>query len=144
MSDTRYTLPIVGARFRPPAQGLLDVLAHSTPLVLRREPSNEYDINAIQVLVASSAITAPTAQLAKVLEGYGLTIEDLHARSEWHLGYIPRGDAAQLAPRIDAGALVTRCTLGFGIDGKSCARFELARGASAGASASASSAEDIA
>jgi hypothetical protein len=130
----QHMLPIVGAKFRPPAQGLLDVLAHSTPLVLRREPGNEYDINAIMVLVASSALAfgeGAEERFAKVLEGYGLTPEDLRARSEWHLGYIPRGDAAQLAPRIDAGERVVRCALGFGVDGRPSVRFELAPSASA-------------
>jgi len=131
MTERHMMLPIVGAKFRPPAQGLLDLLAHSTPLILRREPGNEYDINAIMVLVASSALEGAEERFAKVIEGYGLTIEDLRARSEWHLGYIPRGDAAQLAPRIDAGERVVRCALSFSIDGRPSVRFELAPSASA-------------
>ena len=46
-----FLAPIVGMAFRPPAGAVLSALPFSTPLLLRRQPSNEYDSNAVQVLL---------------------------------------------------------------------------------------------
>ena len=78
------TTPIVGAHFRPPAKQLLEVLPIGTPMLLRAEPDNPYDENAIQVLVSLSK-TYPISQwavLAAALEGTGYTPQDLidHAK----------------------------------------------------------------
>jgi hypothetical protein len=103
---TKYTLAIVGAKFRPPAEGLLAVLPLGTKLIVRREPSNIYDINAMMVLARTEDFATPDwVKLMQPLDstaGYGSDIDDILASPEWHLGYIPRQDALLLAPRMDA------------------------------------------
>lgn len=98
---------IVGARFRPPAQDVLMALPAGADLILRRQPDNPYDENAVAVMV----------QLFSEIDGYYLDsisetvkgILDNHFTEEekptfLHLGFIPRERAAGLAPRIDLQA----------------------------------------
>jgi hypothetical protein len=94
-----FSLPIVGAHFRPPAKQLLTVLPLGTPLVLRAEPDNPYDDNAVQVLV-SLTDTYPVSQwpiLATALQGTGYDPQDLVDREAkegpLHIGYVPRSGA---------------------------------------------------
>lgn len=93
----QYT--IVGAKFRPPARGLLDTLAIGTRLLARRESTNQYDPNAIQVIVPKGFETSNAMRIA--CEDYGFSIEQVQAAPEWHLGYIPREDAMTLGPAMD-------------------------------------------
>lgn len=66
---------IVGNSYRPDtARTWLAKLAPKQPLQLRREPNNKYDPNAVMVYIF-----------------------------EQHLGYIPRGLAAEIAPLMDKG-----------------------------------------
>ncbi len=105
----RVTSLIVGARFRPPAAGLLSVLGSGSGLLVRLEPSNPYDPNALQVLVATSTLAKlPISQLQSACEGFGVGAEELcgaNAPSEWHLGYVPRGEALEYAPGFDAAGV---------------------------------------
>ena len=99
---TVHTLAIVGAKFRPPAAGLLRVLPSASPLTLRREPSNAYDSNAIQVLVSRDVLARiNTERLLEAVSGFGTSLADLAATPEWHLGYVPRTDAEGLAASMD-------------------------------------------
>src|ERR1700678_2710237 len=95
-----HTCPIVGAHFRPPAKSILSALPNSCPLRLRPEPDNPYDSNALQVLVSGQVIRdlpeAIKSDLHADAVGYGYDIDTICAAEEWHLGYIPRGIAAQL------------------------------------------------
>ncbi len=94
---------IVGAKFRPPARGLLDILPVGTRLLARREASNAHDPNAVQVLVQSADFSSMDHELLdKALDGYGHSARSVLAQPEWHLGYIPRERAAELAPLMDA------------------------------------------
>lgn len=94
------TLPIVGARFRPPAQEVLDSLPAGAKLLLRRQPDNPYDRNAVQVLW-------PNTENIEVGRwfGYGEAnetgIATVNAELPLHLGFIPREVAAKLAPVMD-------------------------------------------
>jgi hypothetical protein len=97
---TKYTLAIVGAKFRPPAAGLLATLATQTALIVRREPSNAYDANAMQVIWPTTLDIA-REKLDEACNGFGFEATDILAKPEWHLGYIPRQDALLLAPRMD-------------------------------------------
>ena len=105
---------VVGAYFRPPAKAILQVLPTGTPLVLRPEPTNQYDANAIQVIVATSDI--PQDDLEAAVCGYGFTLEEVLAKPEWHLGYIPRVDAVDLAPKL--GSKTVSGELAFGMKGQ--------------------------
>ena len=93
---TTLTCPIVGSHFRPPAKQLLTVLPVGSALVLRPEPDNPYDENAIQVLVsvASTYPVAKWAVLATALAGTGFEPQDLIDREAiegpLQLGYIPK------------------------------------------------------
>jgi hypothetical protein len=95
------TYPIVGAHFRPPAKALLSVLPAGHPLTLIPEPTNEYDPNAIKVVMKSYQLPAdllPTIDDA--VANAGFTLDDITNQDEWHLGYIPRDIAADLAPEL--------------------------------------------
>jgi hypothetical protein len=69
---------IVGTSFRVGAGAIIMRLRGGEKFWLKREPGNQYDPNAIQVGMMGSA-----------------------------LGYIPRGLAAELAPKMDAGTKIT-------------------------------------
>lgn len=95
------TYMIVGARFRPPAQAILNSITPETSLYLRAEPSNEYDPNAIQVFIKTQDIPEFCHErLVQELEGTGKYLEDIQAQAEWHLGYIPKEIAALLRANL--------------------------------------------
>jgi hypothetical protein len=45
------SIPLVGMHFRPPAKEVLSILPLGFPLEIRPEPTNQYDVNAVMVLV---------------------------------------------------------------------------------------------
>lgn len=95
MADS-ITTQIVGAHFRPPAKALLACLPAGHPLWLRPEPTNEYDENAVQVLLQSTSLQPLLAEpfirdeLERQLSGQGSDVETVLTQSEWHLGYLPK------------------------------------------------------
>ena len=110
--------PIVGMKFRPPAQGILNVLPAGAKLLARREPSNAYDANAIQVLWCTDPALVETSKLDLSVEGYGSSAASVLAQNEWHLGYIPRTEALVLAPKMDAaGKTMLEARLTFSASG---------------------------
>lgn len=87
------TTNLVGAHFRPPAKALLACLPAGHPLYLRPEPTNEFDENAVQVLLASSTIPQDEFlrdELNNQLAGQGFDLETVLGEPEWHLGYLPK------------------------------------------------------
>lgn len=62
-------------------QSLIERIRATDPCRLQPEPTNKYDPNAIAVMVA-------------------------HAGEIWHIGYVPKELAAQIAPYIDGEALM--------------------------------------
>lgn len=94
------SLPIVGARYRPPAQEILDSLPAEAKLLLRRQPDNPYDGNAVQVLMVGFPFSKVPDAINEILTAAG--IEDINA--DVHLGFIPREHAAKLAPLMDQWA----------------------------------------
>jgi hypothetical protein len=105
------TYPIVGAHFRPPAKGILEGLPSGCPLTLRPEPDNMFDPNAVMVTLRSADVpTSAHERLAQGLPLWGSSLEEFLASPEWHLGYVPRTRAVELAPSLrgaDASALLT-------------------------------------
>ena len=80
---------IVGAHFRPPAKGLLAGLEQGTKLHLIAEPTNRFDINAIQVILFSKDILETSwPNLEEELNKFGKERNDILAQNSWHLGYI--------------------------------------------------------
>lgn len=123
-----FSCAIVGMKFRPPAQGILNVLAAGFPLVLRREPGNQYDVNAVQVIVESAANFAELneAFVNEKLAGYGFTKDDVLARLPFQIGYIPREDAERIAPLVDElGRPAWRGVLSFSATGQPRVNFQL-------------------
>lgn len=109
--------PIVGAHFRPPANGILATLRGGAPLTLVPEPSNEYDPNAVKVIWYSAHL--PVEDMALMddnVSGFGSSVQDIKDIDEWHIGYIPRGLAAALAPELNGAA--KDGVLGFDTKGK--------------------------
>lgn len=82
---------IVGSYFHPPAKAILSGIPQGTILRLRAEPTNEYDPNAIQVLIRPAENLIPEedySALEQELSGFGKDLNDFFSQSEWHLGYI--------------------------------------------------------
>lgn len=104
MTDS-ITTQLVGAHFRPPAKALLAVLPAGHPLLLRPEPTNEYDANAVQVLLRSTSLEPLLADAAfaeeveSQLAGQGYDLQQIREADEWHLGYLPR--AAKGNPKLE-------------------------------------------
>lgn len=127
----REVAPLVGMHYRPPAKAILAGLAGGANLILRLEPENPYDPNAIMVLVKGDE-TEPDARASVgiLAEGYGFSLEQIvEAAEPWHIGYLARERAAELAPRIAArlplGALEWEGTLSFDHTGKPQVALEL-------------------
>ncbi len=123
-----YTLPLVGMHFRPPAKVILGVLTPGTALRLQREPDNAYDANAVQVFVASADIPEDNHPILEhTAESFGFSLTEILEQDEWHLGYIAKEFAAEVAPILDDAAAgaednsqppLTACALAINSSGK--------------------------
>jgi hypothetical protein len=118
-------LPIVGMHFRPPAKVILAQLKGDCPLIIRPEPENPHDANALQVLVQTSSLSdhADLENMALLLPNMGFSLEDVLAQEEWHLGYIPRVNAEEIAPLFSGQTVSGK--LCFDVSGKAQVRFDL-------------------
>ena len=123
--SAHYSLPLVGSHFRPPAKALIQSMPMAHPLELRPEPTNPYDSNAVAVwLNAHTLPDEALEELRHTLPGMGSDIDDLMAQRHWHLGYIPKTDAATLqAPIAEHGAC--HAALSFDGTGKPLVTFTL-------------------
>ena len=95
------TLPIVGSKFRPPAQALINGLPQGTKIYLRAEPQNRYDENAIQVILKTVDLEnleeEEVENLNQELASSGKNLdEDIIPFEEFHLGYVPKHLALNL------------------------------------------------
>ena len=124
MSRT-FVVPVVGMHFRPPAKGIISVLPMGQALRLVAEPDNEYDPNAIKVLVGVDAIPPEAHEaLGEAVAAYGFSLEDILGKAEWQLGYVARDYAAALVrPLADASGYTA--TLQINGAGKYSARVTL-------------------
>ena len=99
------TVPIVGMHFGmergSPAKALVEYLPVGAALILRAEPDNAHDPNAIRILVPGSSFPESCHEaLEGALRGYGFALADIIFEDEgWHLGYVPRELAAELKDR---------------------------------------------
>lgn len=104
-SGDSITTQLVGAHFRPPAKALLACLPAGHPLLLRPEPTNEYDDNAVQVVLRTPSLdslltnAAFAEELEQQLAGQGFDLAQVREADEWHLGYLPR--AAKGNPKLE-------------------------------------------
>ncbi len=77
---------IVGTHYRTSIEKqVYNSLTLYAPLMLEREPDNEYDSNAIKVI-------APIYNEAKVIENIA------------HIGYVPKDSNTELAAMLDEGS----------------------------------------
>jgi len=95
MNSATTSAAIVGAHFHPPARTLLEVLPIGCPLILRREPHNPHDANAIAIFLEGRNVPEVDG-LDEALLGWGTSVAAEKARDEIDLGYIPRDHAADL------------------------------------------------
>jgi hypothetical protein len=120
---SKHTLPLVGAHFRPPAKAILQILPGGAPLILRCEPTNPYDPNAVQVLVESKSIPEDTHEdLGMHAQGYGFDLEAILAAEEWHLGYVKATEALWLHRKLQGDH---PASLGFLLNGNPAVNVEL-------------------
>lgn len=98
MSGTdRTTFPIVGMKFRPPAQALINSFAIGVPLTVIAEPENPYDPNAIAIWFYTKDLPEASKEaLTETLPNSGWTIERVLDQEVFHLGFIPKEMAADL------------------------------------------------
>jgi hypothetical protein len=74
---TTLISPLVGFHFYPPAKALLSSMPMGTTLILRPEPENPYDSNAVAVYLDPQDIPEESRRaMSEALEGYGLYWED--------------------------------------------------------------------
>jgi HIRAN domain len=128
-----FSMAIVGARFRPPAAGLLSVLPQGFPLRVQREPTNAHDGNAIAVHLHNIGAFAMLDEkvLNEHLVGFGMVRGDVMRMlrdGPVHLGYIPREDAKMLAGPLDDAGGSALARFGFATNGLPRVKFELAEG----------------
>lgn len=116
------TLPIVGARHRPPADIILNGLPKGTPLLLRRDPDNPYDSNAIEVVLpAGWQANVPTDDFVVIMGNISVSSESPPPDdTPFMLGFIPKGLAEVLAPKMDENPGEVNCLLDFDATGKPC------------------------
>lgn len=103
------TFKIVGMFFRDregsPASAVLGCLAGGCQLWLYREPSNQFDANAMQVLVRPSDFKDNPSSMDRLAEGlinYGKEVSEVMDQEYFFLGYIQRDKAsAELLDKLD-------------------------------------------
>lgn len=119
-----FSLPLVGMRFRPPAEAILSVLPLDQPLSVIPEPDNGFDPNALKVeLIVSTFPITLDEELSSLLPGYGFSLEEFFSQESWHIGYIAKEFAKDLAPRLKGETRVAK--LGFNAEGKARVILEL-------------------
>lgn len=118
---------IVGARFHPPAQLLLEILPQGTPLILEPEPDNPYDSSAIKVSILPKDLAPHLKDLTtEMLINFGYTVERLQGICEpLHLGYLPKSDKTAGGTSINSEVLAVigtcadwECTLTSDLTGR--------------------------
>lgn len=116
--------PIRGMHFHPPAKTIIQHASAGLPLHLEPEPENQYDPNAIRVLVPKEALAPLREIIDMVLPDSGLEPDEWwgeDAEDFAFLGYIGKEFTADWHPHL--GGLSP--TLGFDGAGKPLAQAEL-------------------
>ena len=96
-----HTYPIVGMYYQPergsPAPAFIKALSVGAKLLIRAEPENPVDPQAVAVWLRSEDIPEICHDsLDMHLKGFGMTIEDILHQESWQLGYLPAPLAAKL------------------------------------------------
>ena len=133
-----FISPIVGAYYRPPASTILAYLPMKFPLTLDPEPTNEYDSNAIRVILNQHSLQGflsdletdeeTSSEVNSNLFSSGWSLEQLAELDELHLGYIPRTHNTQLLDLLSqpSGNFNWSATYTTLLDGKPAVRVDFA------------------
>lgn len=85
----KLSIPLVGMHFRPPAAQVLAALPLETEVALLPEPDNEYDSNAIRVVVNMAKFPENKILILEaMLTGTGFTAQELINDGPFMLGYL--------------------------------------------------------
>lgn len=104
--QTRYA--IVGARFRPPAQQILEILPAGTKLLLVRQPDNPYDAKAVAVMWDWHEDEATISPFNDPSDPLSCPI---------HLGFIPAKENAEISNKMDIAQAPIEGILTFSLSG---------------------------
>lgn len=86
---TKLSIPLVGMAFRPPASQVLAALPLGTAVDLLPEPDNQYDSNAVRVVVDMAAFPENKVLILEtMLTGTGYTAFELMREGPFMLGYL--------------------------------------------------------
>lgn len=85
---TKLSIALVGMHYRKPAITVLDSLPHGMELILQPEPDNEYDPNAVAVLVDMTKLPTNRVALLDALLPEGFSASEICAQGLFHLGYL--------------------------------------------------------
>lgn len=110
----RLSGPLVGMHFRPPAGDIVNLLPAKTTLILQRQPENQYDVNAVQVLLPGFSAQGPLKHIYMQFKNDALDDEELLARLQdpFFLGYVANSEktggkkADLIAREMDAKELI--------------------------------------
>lgn len=81
----KLIIPLVGMHFRPPAQEVLNGLALGTQVFMMPEPNNQYDRNAVRVLVDLADLSSERLDL---IDALGVDSGGLISQGPFMLGYL--------------------------------------------------------
>jgi hypothetical protein len=129
----KFSIPLVGSHFRPPAQQVLSILPAGTPLELSHEADNGYDPNAIAVFTDLSPWLSNPTKMSLLQDILPPELADsaeyLCHKGLFHLGYIARSgqktarggpgnaEVLLLASTQSDGMLALDAKLGLAIEG---------------------------
>lgn len=100
--------PLVGMRWHPPALTIVQGLGMDEPLIIKREPENQFDENAIQVFLPEgwpkdNLELANTAAEEATAQGLEAIAEAISYGAPIFLGYIRAVEAKDWARVMDEG-----------------------------------------
>lgn len=100
MAENHFLVPVVGMYHRPPALQVILELPIGTKLLLMREPTNQYDPNAIKVFLPGFS---PIGDHAHIYDRYSYKAEENIVGDLLHLGYVSSktGEAGILSAEFD-------------------------------------------
>lgn len=82
------SIPLVGMHFRPPAKEVLSVLPLGTELMLVPEPTNQYDMNAIAVVIDMAEFPVNRLPVLDAILREPFDASELCAQGPLQLGYL--------------------------------------------------------
>jgi HIRAN domain len=121
----QFTSPIVGMFYRPPAKAIVTYLKPGAMLIVRPEPDNPADVNAIAVFIPGGELTSQmTALMSAEISKSGRDANMECEKELVQLGYIPKEIAADIKARFPLTEDVPG-TFGINVRGQPTVQFYL-------------------